>query len=120
MLLNASKCKELIINFTKPKEEFLRLKFLSGQIDIVNHARILGLTISNDLKWNLHITNIIKKANKRIYFIVQLKRAHVADDDIINFYTTCVRPVMEFSRQRQKDQRSELSVLYLFCDNVLL
>ena len=99
MQLNASKCKELVINFTKPKEEFPRLKILSGQIDIVNHARILGLTISNDLKWNLHITNIIKKANKRIYFIIQLKRAHVPDGDIINFYTTCVRPVMEFSSQ---------------------
>ena len=99
MQLNASKCKELVISFTKPEKEFPRLKIISGQIETVNHARILGLTISKDLKWNQHITNIVKKANKRIYFIIQLKRAHVPEADIIKFYTTCVRPVMEFSCQ---------------------
>jgi hypothetical protein len=54
---------------------------------------------AKDLKWNQHITNIVKKAKKRIYFIIQLKRAHVPEADIIKFYTTCVRPVMEFSCQ---------------------
>ena len=96
MQLNASKCKELVISFTKAEKEFLRLKINSGQIEVVNHARILGLTITKDLKWNQHITNIIKKANKRI---IQLKRAHIPEADIINFYFTCVRPVMEFSCQ---------------------
>ena len=99
MQLNASKCKELVISFTKAEKEFPRLKINSGQIEVVNHARILGLTITKDLKWNQHITNIIKKANKRIYFIIQLKRAHVPEADIIYFYSTCVRPVMEFSCQ---------------------
>ena len=85
MQLNAFKCKELVISFTKPEKEFPRLKIISGQIETVNHARILGLTISKDLKCNQHITNIVKKANKRIYFIIQLKRAHVPEADIINF-----------------------------------
>ncbi len=83
--LNASKWKELVISFTKPEKEFPRLKIISGQIETVNHARLLGLTISKDLKCNQHITNIVKKANKRIYFIIQLKRAHVPEADIINF-----------------------------------
>lgn len=99
MQLNASKCKELVISFTKSEKEFPRLKINSGQTQVVNHVKILGLTISNDLKWNNHITNIIKKANKRIYFIIQLKRAHVPEADIINFYITCVRSVLEFSCQ---------------------
>ena len=47
MQLDASKCKELVISFTKPEKEFPRLKIISGQIETVNHARILGLTISN-------------------------------------------------------------------------
>ena len=48
MQLNASKCKELVISFTKPEKEFPRLKNISGQIETVNHARILGLSISKD------------------------------------------------------------------------
>ena len=130
MQLNASKCKELVISFTKPEKEFPRLnKIISGQIETVNHARILGLTISKDLKWNQHITNIVKKANKRIYFIIQLKRAHVPEADIIKFYTTCVRPVMEFSCQvfhfalpsylsnaLERIQKRVLSIIYPLTD----
>ena len=82
MQLNASKCKELVISFAKSEEEFPSLKITSCQIERVNHVRILALTISNDLKWNQHVANIVKKANKRIYFIIQLKRAHVSKADI--------------------------------------
>ena len=47
---------------------------------------ILRLTITDYLKWTRHVTEIIKKANKRIYFVVQLKRAKVPPKEIITFY----------------------------------
>ena len=37
-----------------------------------------------------------KKANKRLYFIVLLKRANVPLSDIVNFYCTVIRPVLEY------------------------
>ena len=45
------------------------------------------------------MANIIKKANKPLYFIVQLKCTKVPEQDIITFYVTCVRPVLEYSCQ---------------------
>ena len=54
------------------------------------HARILDLTSSSDLKWKKHIFDTIKKANKRFYFIVQLKRAKVSNADILNFYCASI------------------------------
>ena len=69
------------------------------QFEVVTQVRILGLTISNDLKWNAHITNLIKKVNKRFYLIVQLKRAKVPAHDIITFYCTCIRQVLEYCCQ---------------------
>ena len=38
----------------------------------------------------------IKKANKRLYFIVLLKRAGVPSNDIVNFYCTTIRPVLDY------------------------
>ena len=38
-------------------------------IDVVTGAKILGLNISNDLKWNCRIDFIIMKAKKRLYGI---------------------------------------------------
>lgn len=95
--LNVSKCKELTFQFTKHQQGFPTTTINNDPLDLVNHAKILGLTISNDLKWNEHISNIVKKANKRLYFIIQLKRAKVPVAEIIRFYSTCVRPVLEYS-----------------------
>ena len=59
-------------------------------------ANILGVTISNDLRWNNHVNESIKKANKRLYFLILLKRAGVGDRDIIQFYCIVIRPVLEY------------------------
>ena len=51
---------------------------------------------NNNLKWNDHVSESIKKANKRLYFLVMLKRAGVPLKDIVAFYTTAIRPVLEY------------------------
>ena len=97
--LNIAKHKELVISFSKTVNNFPSLNIDYGQLEVVMNARVLGLTISNNLKWNDHMANIIKKANKPLYFIVQLKCTKVPEQDIITFYVTCVRPVLEYSCQ---------------------
>lgn len=44
------------------------------QIDIVSYAKILGVNVSSDLKWNHHISEAVKKARKRLFCLSQLKR----------------------------------------------
>ena len=38
---------------------------------------------------------VCKKVAARLYFLRQLKRAKVPANDLLSFYTTCVRPVAE-------------------------
>ena len=38
----------------------------------------------------------MKKAATRLYFLKQLKRAKVPPNDMLLFYTTCIRPVLEY------------------------
>ena len=97
--LHDKKCKELLIQFQKERAPFPGVQINSGCPELVHHAKILGLTITDDLKWTKHVTEIIKKANKRIYFVVQLKRAKVPPKEIITFYCSCVRPVLEYSSE---------------------
>ena len=49
--------------------------------------------------WNLHVAEVIKKASKRLYFLLQLKRAHVPKSDLVTFYTSCVRSVCDYAVQ---------------------
>ena len=39
----------------------------------------------------------MSKRSKRIYLLVQLKRAKVPDREIVNFYTTCIHPILEYA-----------------------
>ena len=39
------------------------------ELDVVNSVKILSITLSSDLKWNVYINETIKDANKRLYFL---------------------------------------------------
>ena len=41
------------------------------EVELVTSIKLLGLTIANDLTWNDHVTEITKKASKRLYFLTQ-------------------------------------------------
>ena len=71
--LNDNKCKELRINFsTKNTTSFDSVVVNGMPIELVASAKILGLNVSGDLKWNCQIDSIIKKAKKRLYSLSQL------------------------------------------------
>ncbi|CAB4032223.1 RNA-directed DNA polymerase from mobile element jockey, partial [Paramuricea clavata] len=70
---NEKKCKELPISFTKNHPEYAPIVINDKPIEIVTTIKLLGLNISNNLKWNHHIEEIAKKASTRLYFLRQLK-----------------------------------------------
>ena len=62
-------------------------------IDLVTGAKILGLIIFNDLKWNCHIDFIIKKAKKPLYGLSQLKRSGVGSHELVQFFRIYICPM---------------------------
>ena len=66
--LNETKCKELCINFSTKNTTCFNPVVVDGMpIELFATAKILGLNVSSDLKWNSHIDSIIKKAQKHLY-----------------------------------------------------
>ena len=46
---------------------YLPSLFVNGQeLEVVQNAKLLGVTITNNFSWNLHINETIKKASKRL------------------------------------------------------
>ena len=95
--LHQKKCKELRIDFKKTRSSFPPIEVNGEPLEVVEEAKLLGLTITPTLKWNKHVNNIISKSSKRIYLLVQLKRARVPDKDILQFYSSCIRPILEYA-----------------------
>ena len=56
-------------------------------IELVAAAKILGVNFSSDLKWNFHIESNIKKAQKRLYSLSQLKRAGLGTRGLVQLHS---------------------------------
>ena len=72
---------------------------LNGKpLEEVSSAKLLGLNISSDLKWNVHVLELVKKASYRLYFLRQLKRSQVsAPEELMLFYISCIRSILEYA-----------------------
>ena len=95
--LNEPKCKELRISFSRSDVILDPILINDKELECVEDAKSLGLRIWNNLKWNNHISDIIKKVNSCLYFLSQLKRSGVKIKELLLFYLTCIRPVTEYA-----------------------
>ena len=73
--LNPTKCKEMQIDFRKKRGASIPLEPEGNQFEVVQSAKILGLTVRDDLKWNDHIDSVTINASQRVYLLKQLKVA---------------------------------------------
>ena len=91
MRLNSEKCKEMIIDFSRNYSltSGIRSVTIGEQVlERVEHAKMLGVTISNNLTWSKHVDNIVSKAGKRVYMLYQLKRAGISQLDLVKIYVS--------------------------------
>ena len=78
MKINSDKSNEMLISFMQDpdfRSTVPRLIIDGNEIDNVQYAKLLGVTISSDLTWNKHVENSVSKAGKRVYMLYQLNRA---------------------------------------------
>ena len=92
MKINTNKTKEIAINFARSSDHIPTLE-INGQ------AKLLGVTISNDLSWEAHINAITAKASQRLFFLRILQHAKVSVDKMLAIYCSIVRPVVEYACQ---------------------
>ena len=68
MKLNPKKCKEMYVNFMKNSITAMRPISVGNQgVERVESYKLLGVIISDDLKWNAHVEYVTAKAAKRLY-----------------------------------------------------
>ena len=95
--LHPEKCKELRISFSREPVVLDQVTVNGKEIELVDSAKLLGVIISNNLTSNAHIKEVIKKTRKRLYYLIQLKRARLLVKDLVLFYTSWMRSVMDYA-----------------------
>ena len=88
MKINENKSKNMIFNFSR-KFPFSASLTVNGQeIETVEKARLLGTVISNDLKWDENISEIVKKANRRMVLLRKVAAFNPKVEDLKNHIYT--------------------------------
>ena len=81
--LNESKGKELRISFSSLPSTVDPITINDKQIEVVSSAKLSGVLVSDDLKWNVHVIYICKKTATRLYFLKQITRTRVNPKDML-------------------------------------
>ena len=97
MKLNPSKCAHMKVSFLKNQDEDHALTIDQVPLQEVSTTKILGVHVSSDLKWRNHISEVLKKANSRLYLLKLLKHFNLPTDDLVTIYSGFVRPTVEYA-----------------------
>ena len=65
-------------------------------LESVDAHKVLGVTIQSNLKWDLHINEVVAKASKRLHILRVRKRCGVPPADLLKVYFALIRSVLEY------------------------
>ena len=69
----------------------------SDTLNEVNHAKILGLIIQSNLKWNLNTEFIYNKAAEKLWLLRRLRQFKLEVETLTDFYTKEIRVILEYA-----------------------
>ena len=95
MKFHPEKCN--VLSISKKKTPMKYNYVLHGHtLEHVTTAKYLGVTISSDLKWNTHISNICQRANNTIGFLK--RNLNISNSNLKEkAYVSLVRPTLEYA-----------------------
>ena len=63
----------------------------------MNVFKLLGVSFQNNLKWNAHVEEITRKANKRLYHLRECRKSQLPVEVGITTYQSKIRLILEYA-----------------------
>lgn len=64
---------------------------------IVNKTKLLGITITSDLKWEALTTELVKRGNASLQMLKLMTKFRVPPTHLLRIYCTFIRPLLEYA-----------------------
>ena len=96
MVLNEKKTKCIIFNNSKNFQFTSDLKLKGEKLDIVTEAKLLGIIITNDLKWKRNTQHIVKNANCKMRMLQIASKFMSNKHDLLQIYKSFIRSRLEY------------------------
>nr|XP_049579054.1 uncharacterized protein LOC125970577 [Syngnathus scovelli]XP_049579055.1 uncharacterized protein LOC125970577 [Syngnathus scovelli] len=94
LILNEEKMKEIIVDFRKKQPHHAPLIINSSAVEVVSSTKFLGVHITEDLTWTMNTTALVKRAQKRLYFLRRMRRAHLPPPIMRTFYRSTIESIL--------------------------
>ena len=97
MVLNQKKNKVMIFNFTDNYKFTARLALNDENLDVVKQAKLLGVIITDDLKWDSNTEYIVKRAYTRMELLRKVAEFTTSVEEKREIYIMYIRSILEQS-----------------------
>ena len=98
MKLNDGKTKFFVVNYSQNYQFYPRMTIPGSNknLEIVGTTKLVGVTLSSDLKFHEHVQGLVKKAYKKIWMLRRLKDFGVKEVDLLDVYEIQIRSLLEY------------------------
>ena len=96
MNLNPAKCMFMDITFVKGPPVLPPLRLCGQDLQSTEVVKILGIKITNDLRWDVHISDVTRRASGRLFMLSMLKCHGLCVKDLVTVYVGFIRPLLEY------------------------
>jgi hypothetical protein len=87
----------MIVSFWRDIEQLPRTLVVENiSLERIESHKVLGLTIQNNLKWDLHISEIVTEASKRLHILRVLKRSGVSLFHLLQVYFALIWSLLDY------------------------
>ena len=127
MILSQKKTKIMLINFTKNYQFSTRLQLKNNNLEIVRETKILGMILTDDLKWDANCSYLIKKFYARMQLLLKVASFGTDEKELKLIYTTFCRGLLEqccevwsssLTQDNKNDlERCQMSAMKIICKN---
>ena len=97
VLPKPAKCNLMRVCFLRNMEPPTNFILNNVQLYVVPHLKLLGITIQDDLKWDIHVENTVSKASRKLYTLCILKKCKTPIEDMVIVFCCYIRPVLEYA-----------------------
>ena len=97
MIINEKKTKVMIFNFTDNYKFTTKLSLNDTNLEIVQKTKLLGVILTDDLKWSENTRELVKKAYSRMELLRKVASFKPPIDDLKNIYMLYIRSILEQS-----------------------
>ena len=96
MQINQKKTLNIQFNFTKDKQFSAEIVLKKEKLQSVSQTKLLGIIITDQLKWNENTKYIVKKANQKMRMLHKFSKFTKNKVHLMHIFKSQVRSVLEY------------------------